>query len=124
MALDKVTVALDWTPNTNHAGFFVAKAQGLYEKAGLDVEILSVVVSIYKESYAGRPEIKSPRDLGGKKYASYAARFEGRIVQQLTYNAGGIGDFKEVVCPMLGLWNTVLCRSHGCHVYLHVLGRH
>jgi len=35
-----VTVALDWTPNTNHVGLFVAGARGLYEDAGLDVEIL------------------------------------------------------------------------------------
>jgi NitT/TauT family transport system substrate-binding protein len=36
-----VKIALDWTPNTNHAGFYVAKAQGLYAKAGLDVSFIS-----------------------------------------------------------------------------------
>ena len=36
-----VTVALDWTPNTNHVGFYVAKARGLFTEAGLDVELLS-----------------------------------------------------------------------------------
>ncbi|HEY4202109.1 MAG TPA: ABC transporter substrate-binding protein [Devosiaceae bacterium] len=35
-----VTVALDWTPNTNHIGLFVAKTLGLYAQAGLDVQIL------------------------------------------------------------------------------------
>lgn len=35
-----VTVALDWTPNTNHIGLFVAEAKGFYEEAGLDVQIL------------------------------------------------------------------------------------
>lgn len=35
-----VSVALDWTPNTNHIGLFVAEAKGFYEQAGLDVEIL------------------------------------------------------------------------------------
>ena len=34
-------VALDWTPNTNHAGFFVAQADGLYASAGLEVTLLS-----------------------------------------------------------------------------------
>ena len=29
--MTKLIVALDWTPNTNHAGFFVAQAQGLYQ---------------------------------------------------------------------------------------------
>ena len=32
-----ITVALDWTPNTNHEGFFVALADGLYKDAGLEV---------------------------------------------------------------------------------------
>ena len=35
-----VTVALDWTPNTNHIGLFVAEAKGFYEEAGVAVEIL------------------------------------------------------------------------------------
>ena len=35
----KITVALDWTPNGNHLGFFVAKDKGLYDAAGLDVTI-------------------------------------------------------------------------------------
>lgn len=35
-----VSVALDWTPNTNHIGLFVAEAKGFYEEAGVDVEIL------------------------------------------------------------------------------------
>lgn len=35
-----VTLLLDWTPNTNHAGFFLAEARGWYEDAGLDVTIV------------------------------------------------------------------------------------
>lgn len=38
--LGKVTFCLDWTPNTNHTGLYVAQAQGYYEEAGLDVEIV------------------------------------------------------------------------------------
>ena len=38
--LQKVTVILDWTANPNHAGMYVAKDQGYYEEAGLDVEIV------------------------------------------------------------------------------------
>lgn len=36
----KITIALDWTPNTNHTGIFVAEANGYFEKAGLNVEIV------------------------------------------------------------------------------------
>jgi ABC-type nitrate/sulfonate/bicarbonate transport system substrate-binding protein len=35
-----VTVMLDWTPNTNHSGLYVAEANGWYADAGLNVEII------------------------------------------------------------------------------------
>lgn len=38
--LTPVTVVLDWVPNTNHTGLYAAKANGYYEDAGLDVEII------------------------------------------------------------------------------------
>jgi ABC-type nitrate/sulfonate/bicarbonate transport system substrate-binding protein len=39
-ARDTVTVALDWTPNTNHTGIYVAQRLGYYRAAGIDLEIL------------------------------------------------------------------------------------
>ncbi len=36
----KIRVALDWTPNTNHTGLFVAQQEGWFRAAGLDVEFL------------------------------------------------------------------------------------
>lgn len=39
-ALTEVTICLDWTPNTNHTGLYVAQAQGYFEEAGLDVSIV------------------------------------------------------------------------------------
>lgn len=39
-ALRPVTLILDWTPNTNHSGFYVARAAGWYRDAGLDVTIV------------------------------------------------------------------------------------
>ena len=38
--LKKVTFALDWTPNTNHTGLYVARERGYYKDAGLDVDII------------------------------------------------------------------------------------
>ncbi len=38
--LQKVRVALDWTPNTNHTGLYVAQQRGWFRDAGLDVEFL------------------------------------------------------------------------------------
>mmetsp|Transcript_5775 Transcript_5775/g.13711 ORF Transcript_5775/g.13711 Transcript_5775/m.13711 type:complete len:359 (-) Transcript_5775:52-1128(-) len=172
VAARKVVIALDWSPNTNHTGFYVAKAKGLYDKRGLDVRILGTNEKEYAGSYTGsteeasqpfptpckqvaaglatfamnspegavgwncppfsaeRPQLKvvaavlqkqssaivalkssgiqRPKDLDGKKYASYGARFEGRIVQQLIKNDGGKGDFAEECPPMLGIFNSLL----------------
>ena len=36
----KVTFVLDWTPNTNHTGLYVAKDKGYFDEAGIEVEIV------------------------------------------------------------------------------------
>lgn len=36
----KITFVLDWTPNTNHTGLYVAEKKGYFADAGLDVEIV------------------------------------------------------------------------------------
>ena len=38
--LTKITFCLDWTPNTNHTGLYVAQAKGYFEDAGLKVNII------------------------------------------------------------------------------------
>ena len=38
--LTTVTLILDWTPNTNHTGLFVAQEMGYFTKAGLDVKFV------------------------------------------------------------------------------------
>ncbi|HEU0234849.1 MAG TPA: ABC transporter substrate-binding protein [Candidatus Limnocylindrales bacterium] len=35
-----VRLALDWTPNTNHTGFFVAQHEGWYEEVGIELDVL------------------------------------------------------------------------------------
>lgn len=37
---EKVRIVLDWTPNTNHTGLYVADSKGYFDAAGLDVEIM------------------------------------------------------------------------------------
>ena len=155
-----ITVALDWTPNTNHIGFYVAKSRGWYADAGLDVTLLSPHHDGYKATPASRvadgsatfavtptesvvsshtlppsqararPRLvavaalqsrstsavvtlkasgrDTPAKLDGANYASYGARYEGRIVQQLIKAAGGTGEYTESVPDMLGIWNTLL----------------
>jgi ABC-type nitrate/sulfonate/bicarbonate transport system substrate-binding protein len=153
-----VKIALDWKPNGNHVGFYVAKAKGIYSAAGLDVSLISPHSDNYTATPASRVEsgeallaitpsetvisfntrppsmpkpaikavatllqrddsaivtlkssgIDKPAKLDGKRYASYGARYEGRIVQQMIKADGGTGDYQELALPMLGLWETVL----------------
>jgi ABC-type nitrate/sulfonate/bicarbonate transport system substrate-binding protein len=38
--LEKVRVVLDWSPNTNHTGLYVARDKGFFADQGLEVEII------------------------------------------------------------------------------------
>lgn len=38
--LTPMTLALDWTPNTNHTGIYVALAKGWYKEQGIDLKLL------------------------------------------------------------------------------------
>eukprot|EP01025_Chloroclados_australasicus_P050659 TRINITY_DN5851_c0_g1_i1.p1 TRINITY_DN5851_c0_g1~~TRINITY_DN5851_c0_g1_i1.p1 ORF type:complete len:346 (-),score=53.96 TRINITY_DN5851_c0_g1_i1:436-1473(-) len=153
----EVVLALDWTPNGNHCGFFVAKAKGFYEQQGLNVTLASVhvddyeatpaskvannsaqfglcptesVVSYYTWPDGAKPRVRAvatvfqkdlsclvtlkssgidrPQKLDGKTYASYGARYEGRLVQQMIKNDGGTGEYTEKTMPFLQVWDSVL----------------
>ncbi|WP_256753527.1 ABC transporter substrate-binding protein [Mesorhizobium sp. Mes31] len=58
-AAQKVTVALDWTVNTNHIGLFVARDKGFYREAGLAVDILP-----YSDTGAGTLVANRVADFG------------------------------------------------------------
>ncbi|TSE10613.1 ABC transporter substrate-binding protein [Mesorhizobium intechi] len=58
-AKQKVTVALDWTVNTNHIGLFVARDKGFYREAGLEVDILP-----YSDTGAGTLVANRVADFG------------------------------------------------------------
>lgn len=38
--IQKVKLVLDWTPNTNHTGIYVAQEKGFFEEKGIELEIL------------------------------------------------------------------------------------
>jgi ABC-type nitrate/sulfonate/bicarbonate transport system substrate-binding protein len=48
--LDKVTLALDWTPNTNHTGIYVAMQKGWYRQQGIDLSLLPYSSSVAPET--------------------------------------------------------------------------
>ncbi|HUS15347.1 MAG TPA: ABC transporter substrate-binding protein [Chloroflexia bacterium] len=66
--MTKVTLALDWTPNTNHTGFYVAQQNGWYREQGLDLEILP-----YSDA-------ASPDTLVATGHADFAISFVEQVV--------------------------------------------
>lgn len=50
----QITLALDWTPNTNHIGFYVAAGKGWYQNAGLEVSLLSPEDDNYQTTPAAK----------------------------------------------------------------------
>ena len=49
-----IDLALDWTPNTNHTGFYVAQAEGYYADREVDVAIHSPAETDYETTPAKR----------------------------------------------------------------------
>lgn len=162
----KLKLALDWTPNVNHIGFYVAQEKGFFEKYGIEVEIIDTssdnyeltptkkvelgmadialcptesilsyrtktkpfdliaigailqedlsAIAVLKDS-----EIRSPKDLDGKIYSSYKARYEDGIVREMIKNDGGIGNINIIYPNKLGIWNTLLNKqSHSTWIFL------
>lgn len=148
-------LALDWTPNVNHIGFFIAKDFGFYADKNIDLQIISpmsdnylhtpgkkleldiadfaiapfetvislnnkankvharAVFAILQEDLSciitrDSSEITSPRNLDGKKYASYKARYEDAIVQQMVLNDGGKGSVSFIHPEKFEIWNTLM----------------
>ena len=62
-----VSIGLDWTPNTNHTGVFVAQQQGWYAAEGLDVTILP-----YAEGNSPESQVAAGR-------ATFAFSFEEAV---------------------------------------------
>ncbi|MEO0901289.1 MAG: ABC transporter substrate-binding protein [Bacteroidota bacterium] len=151
-------LALDWTPNTNHIGFFVAQELGYYKEENLQVELLNPQIDNYGVTPAKKVElgeadmalcpfesvisyrtkkqkfdavaictlfqddlsgivvledspINSPKDLDGKSYASYKARYEDEIVRQMIVNDGGKGELRLTYPEKLGIWETLLSKE-------------
>ena len=50
--LEKVTLMLNWTPNTHHNGIYVAQQEGWYRDAGLDVTIIEPGQNVVEQAVA------------------------------------------------------------------------
>lgn len=58
-AAERLQVALDWYPNSNHAGLFLAEANGWYDEAGLDVVLTTPAdpTTVLQTVAAGRDDL-------------------------------------------------------------------
>lgn len=130
----EVQFMLDWTPNTNHTGIYVAKALGYYKDEGLNVNIaqpgdtgtsqyvaasnrnkaifgvdfqeqmyanyfagvnVKAIAAIQQHNTSGilslkRDGINSPKDMVGKKHATWGLPVEQTIIEDLIKQDGGI----------------------------------
>ncbi len=77
-----VSIALDWTPNTNHIGIFVAEQLGYYNDEGLDVKILPYA-NTAPETLVSRG--KADFGVGNQAGIAYA-RASGQDVLQVMAN--------------------------------------
>ena len=50
--MSEIHLALDWTPNTNHTGFYVAESKGYYADRGIDLSIHSPAKTDYERTPA------------------------------------------------------------------------
>ena len=55
--MKKIKLALDWTPNINHIGFFVAKEKGFYKQNDLNLEFLTPDLDDYLITPAKKVEM-------------------------------------------------------------------
>jgi ABC-type nitrate/sulfonate/bicarbonate transport system substrate-binding protein len=53
-----------------------------------------------------------PKDLDGKRYSSYKARYEDEIVRQMIKNDGDTSDFEIGYPDKLGIWDMLLDGSY------------
>jgi ABC-type nitrate/sulfonate/bicarbonate transport system substrate-binding protein len=93
-ALEKVTVLLDWTPNTNYSGMYAAAAEGYYAAEGLAVEIIQAPGNVVQLVAAGKAHF-------GVSYQEEVtfARLEAipvvSIAAVLQHNTSGFASLKE-----------------------------
>ncbi|ABX41530.1 ABC transporter substrate-binding protein [Lachnoclostridium phytofermentans] len=87
--LEKITFVLDWTPNTNHTGLYVAQAKGYFAEEGLDVTI-----------------VQPPEDGAAALVASGKAQFGISCQDTITPAIVGDSTLPITVCAALVQHNT------------------
>lgn len=89
-AMEKTSIILQWVPQAQFAGFYMAKDKGFYEEAGIDLEILH-----------GGPDILASEWLEAGK-AEFATMFLSTgLIKRETLQVVNIGQFVQHSALML-----------------------
>ena len=110
--LEKASIILQWLPQAQFAGYYVAKDKGFYAEEGIDLDILSggpdILASDYLED--GRADFATLfLTTGLQRRESLPLVNVGQIVQHsalmlIAKKASGIKSFKDLDGRKIGLW--------------------
>lgn len=111
--LDKVEFILDWTPNTNHTGLYVAKEKGFLEAEGIDLDIKlppedssSDLVVNNKAPFAIYfQDSMAPKLAKGAPITAVAAVIEHNTTGIISRKESSITKPSEMVNKRYGTWN-------------------
>lgn len=95
--LEKVTMLLEYVPNTNHSGLFVAEEKGYFEEEGLDVTIVEpsdVPVTTMIASGKGDFGISAQEDVTYARLAEDPLPIRA-VATILQHNTSGFASFSE-----------------------------
>jgi ABC-type nitrate/sulfonate/bicarbonate transport system substrate-binding protein len=108
-----VTLMLDWVPNTNHTGIFIAQAKGYFEDAGLHVNIIQP-----GEVYAEQAVVAGAADFGVSFQEQVTlARADDvplvSIAAIIQHNTSGFASLAEQGATSPADWNGMRYGSYG-----------
>ncbi len=98
-------LALDWTPNTNHTGIYVALAQGWYRDEGINLQLIPYSDSVYPDTLVstGKADVGISSTEGivadaatGQPVVSIAAIIQHNTSALVTLASSGISSPKQL----------------------------
>lgn len=107
-----VTFMLDWSPNTNHAGVYAARAKGWYEDAGIVIDIVQPGDNLVDQAVAAGvaqfgvsvQENVIPARAQGVPIVSLAAIIESNTSSLVALGSEGIARPRDLAGKTYGGW--------------------
>jgi len=91
----KVTFVLDWVPNTNHTGIYVAKVKGYFTEEGLDVDIIQPGESSADQLVASNTAQFGISYQEGVTFARSSGAPLVSLAAVIQHNTSGFGSLKD-----------------------------